>query len=142
MTRFITRLVAGCAIAAAGACGGSSTPTEPTTTTAPTLVTETFSGIVKIGGQSYHPFTMSADNFDVAVTLTTAGPPPTILMLLSFGSVVNNLCVPLNNASTLVPAGSFPQLSGTINAGSYCVSVADAGNQVQDVSYALILQHF
>jgi hypothetical protein len=142
MTRLVTRLVAGCTIVAVGACGGSSTPTEPTTTTPPTLVTETFSGLVKIGGQSYHPFTVSASNYDVAVTLTTAGPPSTILMLLSFGTVADNLCVPLNNASTLAQAGSFSQLSGTINAGNYCVSVADAGNQVQDVSYALILQHY
>ena len=48
----------------------------------------------------------------------------------------------LSGGSTAVPAGVTAQLSGTIAAGSYCVSVFDIGNQSAPVTYAVTITHF
>jgi hypothetical protein len=42
----------------------------------------------------------------------------------------------------ITQAGSAAQLSGTLNAGNYCVMVFDAGNQVATVDYAVTVNHY
>ena len=39
-------------------------------------------------------------------------------------------------------AGAIAQLTGSINAGSYCVMVSDAGNQLAPVTYAVTVTHY
>ena len=123
-------------------CGSSDTetPTSPTTPSGP-LVSETFAGTVVPLGQSFHSFNV-AETSDVSATLTAAGPPSTIYMLLSLGSVSGATCTPLTNATVLAQAGTTAQLTGSIDAGSYCVVVADAGNQLQNVSYTVVVNHY
>jgi hypothetical protein len=42
----------------------------------------------------------------------------------------------------LTQAGTTAQISGTVNAGTYCVQVFDAGNQTSQVSYGLTVTHY
>src|SRR5438270_9962147 len=72
-------------VLAGTACGdgGNSTPNfvQPT----PTLVTDNFTGTVAIGGSDTHSFNVAASG-QVSVTMTAAGPPPTIFMGIGVGT--------------------------------------------------------
>jgi hypothetical protein len=129
-----TMLVAGCD----NSGSDSTTPTSPSAT----LVTENFTGTVDPGGQAVNPFTVTTSGGQVNVILTAAGPPNTIYMGLGVGTWANNACTLLTNGSTVTPAGSTAQLSGTVNAGSYCVMVFDVGNETAQISYAVTVTHY
>jgi hypothetical protein len=138
VTIFIVALSAACS-------GGSSTlPTAPTatTTTTGTPTVESFDGTVDVAGSDVHPFTITQSSSQVNVTLNTAGPPPTIYMGLAVGTYSNSTCTRLTGANVLVQAGTVPQLSGTANAGSYCVEVYDAGNQLAPITYNVSVSHY
>jgi hypothetical protein len=129
-------------VLAGTACGdgGDSTPNfiQPT----PPLITEPpISGTVPIGGTDSHNFTTVASG-TLSVTLTAAGPPATIFMGLGVGTPSGSTCTLLTGGSTVTPAGTTPQLSGTIAPGSYCVSVFDVGNQTGPITYALTVTHY
>lgn len=128
-------------VLAGAACGdgGDSTPNfvQPT----PTLVTDSFTGTVVVGGSDSHTFNVGSSG-QLNVTLTAAGPPPTIFMGIGVGTPSGTNCVLLTNGSTAAPAATAAQLSGTVAAGTYCVSVFDIGNQTGPVTYAVTLTHF
>ena len=122
------------------ACGGGdssgSVLSAPTT-----LVTESFTGTVAVGASDFHSFSVSSGGA-VNVTLTAAGPPPTLYMGIGVGTPSASACALLTNGSVVAPAGLTAQLSGTISAGTYCVSVFDVGNQTVPVSYAVTVTHY
>ena len=132
-------LVVGVLAGTACGDGGDSTPNfiQPT----PTLITENFTGTVAVGGTDAHSFSVASTG-QLNVTLTAAGPPPTIFMGLGVGTPSGSTCVLLTNGSVAAPAGTTAQLSGTIAAGTYCVSVFDVGNQNAPVTYAVTITHF
>jgi hypothetical protein len=139
MKLFVSALVV--CVLAGTACGdgGNSTPNfiQPT----PPLVTENFNGSVDVGGTDIHNFTVAAAG-QLNVTLTAAGPPPTIFMGIGVGTPSGTQCQLLTNGSAAAPAGTSAQLSGTIAAGSYCVAVFDIGNQTGPITYAVTITHF
>ena len=106
------------------------------------LATENFSGTVAVAGSDIHPFTVTTSGQAINVTLTAAGPPSTIFMGLGVGAPVGSTCQLLSGGSSIVQAGSAPQLSGTINAGSYCLMVFDAGNDTALVTYTATVTHY
>jgi hypothetical protein len=128
-------------VLAGTACGdgGDSTPNfvQPT----PTIVTENFTGTVAVGSSDTHAFTVAAAG-QLNVTLTAAGPPPTIFMGIGVGTPSGSQCQLLTNGSTAAPAGTTAQISGTVSAGNYCVTVFDVGNQTAAITYAVTLTHF
>jgi hypothetical protein len=106
------------------------------------LSTETFSGAIDVGGSDWHTFTVLQSGGQVNVTLTTAGPPPTIYMGLGVGTPSGDSCSLITNAQTLTQAATVAQLSGTVNAGMYCVMVFDAGNQTAQITYSVTVTHY
>jgi hypothetical protein len=119
-----------------------STATTPTTPTA-TVMTETFSGTVDVAGRDVHGFTVTLSGSQVNVNLTAAGPPATIFMGLGVGSLASDgSCTLLTNGFVVTQASTTAQLAGTLNAGSYCVVVSDAGNQLAQVTYSVVVNHF
>lgn len=128
---------------AGAACGSSSDSSTPNfVTPTPTLITEpAFTGSVQVGGTDNHTFTVVASG-TLSITLTAAGPPPTIFMGLGVGTPSEATCVLLSGGSTATPAGTTAQLSGTIAAGTYCVSVFDIGNQTAPVTYSVTVTHY
>ena len=126
------------------ACGPTASPTTAPSTTPPLAPTvESFSGTVPVGGSRSHNFVIGLSNGQLTADLTAAGPPSTISMGLGIGMPVNGVCTLGPNAFYVGPAGPTPQLSGTgISAGTYCVVVYDAGNQVADVTYTVVVTHY
>jgi hypothetical protein len=119
-------------------CSGDSTPPA----TAPTVprTTDTFSGIVVVGGSDFHSFPIAAAG-TVDVTLTAAAPPSAIVMGLSIGTPGDGRCAALAGGSTQTPAGAAVQLSGIASPGTLCVDVHDVGSQSAPVSYTVTVTH-
>jgi len=123
-----------------GATACTKNSTTPTTTTATTRTTDAFSGTVRVGGRDFRGFTVSQTG-QVDVTLTSAGPPSTIVMGLAVGMPGDATCAPLAGASTITQAGTAAQLSGTTSAATLCVQVYDLGQQTAPVSYTVTVTH-
>lgn len=126
------------AIAATAGCGSdSSTATTPT----PATTTETFAGTVDHLGTAGHAFTVGTTG-PVTITLTAVGPLTTMSMGIGIGTWDGTTCYASStkndNARTGVTA-----LTGTANAGSYCVNVFDSGNVPEEwqVSYEVQVVH-
>jgi hypothetical protein len=127
--------------AAIGACGGGSSNSTSVLTPSGTLVTDTFSGTVPVGGVDFNPFTVTTGG-TVSITLVAAGPPPTITMGLAIGTPGGTgVCSLLSGGSVLTTAGSTAQLTGTVAAGSYCVEVVDVGNAAGPIAYTVTVAH-
>ena len=133
------------ALAAAGAvaCNNSSSSTLPAVAATPIYGTETFSGTVAVQGSDTHPFTVAISG-TVTVTLTAAGPPSTITMGVLVGQPAtagSSTCIALSGGTITGSASTNPLLSGTIQAGAYCVQIFDVGNQTGPVTYTLTVNH-
>ena len=63
-------------------------------------------------------------------------------MGIGVGTPSGASCSLLTNGQTLAQAGTVAQLSGTVSAGTYCVVVADVGNETSQVAYSLTVTHF
>jgi hypothetical protein len=105
-------------------------------------MTEIFGGTVSVGGADSHTFTVSLSSGQLNVILTAAGPPSSIYMGVGVGTPTGSACTLLTNASVVTQAGTTAQLSGTVDAGTYCVSVYDAGNQTADITYSVTVNHY
>jgi hypothetical protein len=132
-----TRVVLLVLALAAAACNNDSTnltaPTNPPTSSV------TFTGTVNVGDVSFNNFAVSQTG-DVQVTLTQAGPPPTITVGLGFGTPSAAAC-PLTIGSTKVAASSTPLDVGTLAPGTYCVQIFDVGNQSGPITYSVTVTH-
>jgi hypothetical protein len=106
------------------------------------LSTEAFSGTVDVGGSDSHTFSVVLSGGQLNVILTAAGPPTTIYMGLGIGTPAGGSCSLLSSSQVLTQAGTTAQLSGTANAGTYCVAVFDAGNQTAQIAYSLTVTHY
>ncbi len=108
--------------------------------------TETFSGTVQVNGTDIHTFTIDVSG-NVTITLTAAGPPPTITMGVTVGNPstpaggTTTTCAALTGGTINTPAGSTPQLSGALLAATYCIAVSDVGNQTAPVNYTVVVTH-
>jgi hypothetical protein len=122
----------------------SAASSAASTVTAPTVgvTTENFTGSVDVASTDFHPFTVALSGGQVTVNLAQAGPPATIFMGLGVGTVSGTTCTLLTNGFVVAPASTTAQLSGTLNAGSYCVMVYDAGNQTTPITYSVVVNHF
>ena len=125
------------ALATVACDNGSSTP-APTSPSA--LTTETFSGTVAVGSSDFHTFAATQGG-TVSVTLNAAGPPATIFMGVGIGTPSSSTCALLSGATADTQAGTTSQLSGTLDAGTYCVEVFDVGNESTPVNYSVTVAH-
>jgi len=57
-------------------------------------------------------------------------------------STDGTLCTVFPSTSVVASAAIRPQIAGTIDAGTYCLSVFDAGNQTSSVDYAVTVLHY
>jgi hypothetical protein len=157
MRAWITnRLPAGIAALAMGlvaaACSGSGSSTT-TPSASQTFTTEIFTGTVPppLNGvlqNASNNFTVGQGGGQISATLTSAVETlpdgsllATVAVGLGVGTPSGNTCSLLANAFTIAQAGSTAQLSGTVQAGSYCVQVSDVTNQLGPVAYAVAVTH-
>lgn len=129
-------------IALSIACDNSDGGNSVTSPTSVTLTTDTFTGSVDPKGSAFHKFTV-AQGGEVDVTLTAAGPPSTIFMGLGIGvPSTDSAACSLDSRFTIVTqASTTPQIPVSAGAGTYCVQVFDAGNQVATVNYTITVAH-
>ena len=120
------------------ACNNDSS--TATTTSPSAAMTETFSGTVGVAAGDFHNFTV-AQGGTVSVTLNAAAPPPTIFMGVGIGTPSSSTCALISGDTTATPAGVTAQLSGALNAGTYCVEVYDVGNETASVTYTVTVVH-
>jgi len=124
------------------ACGGgsSSSTTSPssTPTTSSQPTTETFSGTVSVQGCGTNNFNVNQSG-ELDVTLTSASPPPNIVMQLGVGTQLGATCSLISTVNTA--AGPASTLGGQAAPGAFCVSVCDAGNQTGNVNYTVSVVH-
>lgn len=126
------------------ACSGGSTTTSPSTTApAAAVTTDIFTGTVPVGGSDIHNFTVTLSNGQINVILTAAGPPSTIFMGLGVGTpAADGSCSLFAGAAVTTQAGALAQISGTAQAGTYCVGLYDVGNQTADITYSVTITHY
>lgn len=124
-------------VVASAACKKDDTPTTPS---APTTKTDTFTGTVQVNGSANHTFTVEQAG-QVSVTLTAASPPSTIVMGIGVGTPANGACGLLQGASVTTAAGSAAQLTGVVSPGMLCVAISDVGNQTAAVTYTVTVTH-
>jgi hypothetical protein len=110
-----------------------------------TRVDETFTGTVAVGSSDLHNFNVAVSG-TVNITLTAAGPPPTISMGLGVGNPSTSngspVCTLLSGGVVNATASTAAQLSGTVVAGAYCVAVFDNGSgQAAAVTYTVVVSH-
>jgi hypothetical protein len=141
MTRSTTLGLALALVAATAACGGASGDSSSITTPTGTLVTDTFTGTVPIGGLDFHNFTVTTGG-TVNATLVAAAPPSTITMGFAIGTPgTTGVCSLLSGAQVTTPPGTTAQLTGSLAAGTYCVEVVDVGNAAGPIAYTVTVAH-
>jgi hypothetical protein len=123
------------------ACG--STPTEPApTTTTPTNVTELFTGAVAPGGSTFYSFSVSQGgtvSLMLATTTSEAGLPLVRTLRLGVGVPAGTGCGLTSTVNATAALAS--QISNFMNAGTYCVDVADNGTLSDTVNFNVRIVH-
>ncbi len=110
----------------------------------PPQKTEVFSGTVAVGGSSYFAFTV-ANVGDLSVTMTSAGPPSTVVMGIGLGLGTATTCqlqIAKNAAAGDAPQIAASQVPASSSLGtSYCVGIGDVGNATGPVTFSITVIH-
>ena len=132
-------------------CGSSSPVVDPSTVVTPTVTTETLSGTFSCCLNSdFRTVTVAqSGNIDFALSaLSVNGTPSTISMSLGIGLPSGTSCALLTGGAINGPAGApgtlgIAELSGGIQAGTYCLQVTDTGNVPPNgtVNYTITVSH-
>jgi len=122
------------ALAAAG-CDDATTATSPTVTSP---VTETFSGQFVPGGTAARAFT-AASSGAVSITLTQIGPPADAVVGLGVGIPQSTGAGCLLTQTIHTGASSSPQITVSVDAGSYCVRLYDTGTLAAAVAFTVTI---
>jgi hypothetical protein len=120
-------------VLATAACGGNdSTPTAPSTTTS-----FAWSSALIPGGAASHVF-LAGKSGTITVTLTSIGPPS---MAVGVGLGIPNPGGTGCNLTTAVNTGpgSSPQVSASVEAGSYCVRIYDLGTLTTPLGFFITI---
>jgi hypothetical protein len=130
-------LLAVCAVCASGCdaiknlFGGSST--SPSGTSSP----NSFTGTLTVGGTSMFTFTTTS-NGAASVTLTSLGTATPIGV--GIGTFSGTTCT-LTTSSAATSAGATPQVTATLDAGTYCVEVFDPGTLTVSTTFGITVTH-
>ena len=119
----------------------SSTTTTPTVTAASPIYSEEFVAVVPVSGSVFYSFSVTQYG-TVNVSLTNVSGqyvPSTVTVGLALGKPDAETCVPTSSIST--QSGAGPQLTGTYEAGVYCVKVSDVGNLYSSASFAVTIAY-
>jgi len=138
----LAQISAAAAIAiTAAACGGSSASSTVTSPSG-TVVTETFTGVVGIGGTTVNNFNVTTPG-SLSITLVSTSPQTTLTMGLGVGNPgAGGICSFISGGTTTTVAGTTAQLSGTLaSSGAYCVAVVDVGNAAGPITYVVTVAH-
>jgi hypothetical protein len=132
---------------ASSACSNSSDSslTLPSTTTAATSSTETFTGFIAQNGTAIQPFVVKSGGYTLMAGYTSLDPSSVAALGLGIGAwdASTSTCG-LNLTQNDAGRSGSTAVNGTAGAGNYCVRVYDGGNLAAGVtvSYTLQVQHY
>ena len=132
------RLMAVAAAVVSSACNDAASPTAPSSATSPvTVVYDT--QLYPRGAASRTLSVAQAGN--VVLTLTSVRPDSSVSLGVGLGipRADGGGCHLSQSVSTA--SGAAPQLSATVDAGTYCVKVFDLGTLTDAVSFAITIVH-
>ena len=105
----------------------------------PTAATDTFGSFLAVGGSSAHTFTVSQSG-TINITLTIVSPSSVVGLGIGIPGASTSTCI--LSSSLNATAGSTPQISVPVDAGTYCVEVYDAGTlTAPGVAFSLTIAH-
>jgi hypothetical protein len=105
----------------------------------PTAATDTFASFLAIGGSSFHTFPVSQSGA-IIITLTSVTPSSMVGLGIGIPGASTSTCI--LSSSLTATAGSTPQITVPVDAGTYCVDVYDAGTlTAPGVSFSLTIAH-
>jgi hypothetical protein len=125
----------------AGAVLASACSDTTTTATSPSPVspvTEVFNGQFAVGGGASRAFT-AASAGTVTVTLSSLGPPADAVVGLGVGIPSANQVGCYLTQSLTASASSTPQITVTVDAGTYCVRVFDIGTLASQIAFQITI---
>jgi hypothetical protein len=124
------------------ACDNSGTTSSGITTPTTPLTSVTFTGTVDVGGSSSNTTFVVAVSGEVDITVSALGPPANVIMGLAVGipSTTDGSCAAPLTAGQNVQASTSP-LSGTLQAGTYCIKLYDVGYQTAQIGYTVTVAH-
>ena len=118
---------------------GDDTPTTPITPTRTSPVTETFISNVTVKG-SVRRFFTAIQTGPMTATLTTSDQPSTVIAF-AIGLRDSSGTGCLITKDVITTAGSAPQLSAQVDAGTYCVRLADTGTLTTPMNFTITLTY-
>jgi hypothetical protein len=125
-------LVFAALLAATGACGGISSPSDNRI--------EDLSGTLQVAGRQVHQFS-SGRNGEYSIRITALSPDSNTIVGVSFGQVFEGVCqldpFSTNNFATL----NRTALTGAITRGTFCTAVFDVGALTVAQTYTLQVSH-
>ena len=142
--RFRRALLLTALAALAAACGSSNSSLPTTPTTLPTVLTETFSGVLNKNAAFTHPFVVG-DAGDVSVFLIASADPRNpdnnaIPLGVSLGTWNGASCAVVIANDNITPGSSITGRATA--AGNLCVRVYDVGFVAGADSYELLIDHY
>jgi hypothetical protein len=116
-------------------CDDATSATSPTATSP---VTETFSGQFTPGGSAARSF-VAASAGTVSITLTQVGPPADAVVGLGVGIPQASGAGCYLTQVVQTGASSSPQLTVSVDAGTYCVRLHDPGTLAAQIAFTVTL---
>ena len=130
---------------AANACSGSSTSSTTSPSATASQSTETFTGSIGQNGSAVYSFTVGSAGYSVVAGYTSIAPSTVTSLGMGIGvwNAASSTCS-LNQTQNDVAKSGSTAISGTADAGSYCIRVYDGGNITSGVtaSYTLQVEHY
>jgi len=130
----LTAVLLGAALTWFG-CDDAATTTSPTATSP---VTELFSAQFVPGGSASRSFTAAAAG-TVSLTLSQLGPPADLVVGFGVGIPQANGSGCYLTRSVNTGAASSPQLTTSVDAGTYCVRLYDLGTMTSPTAFTVTI---
>jgi hypothetical protein len=134
----------GLALLASGCDKSTTSPTTTTTDTrtpAAASVTESFVGVVPVGGASFYSISLTQYG-TVNLTLNSVSGttvPSTVMLGLAIGTPSGTSCT--TSTTTNTAAGTTAQVTGSYEIGVYCAKVSDIGNLFAPATFDVAIAH-
>lgn len=105
----------------------------------PPQKTEVFTGTVGVNGSMFFDFAV-ANVGDLSVTLTSAGPPSSVVMRIGLGLGTSTACQ-IQITKDTAAGDSSAIIASQVASASYCIGIGDIGNATGPVSFTITVVH-
>jgi len=144
MSRLLRSVAGVAALCLTGvACSSTTAPSEADSGITPlTFTTQTFAGTLQVRGSGFYSIVVSQAgpvSLTLAAVQTPGGAALTTPVGIGVGIPAGTGCTRFLSQTT--PPGLAAQLTTTLNPGTYCASVFDAGNLTGAVNFAMRIRY-